>query len=262
MTGFSVDLSGRTALVTGASSGIGRAIALGLAASGADLVVHHHGEPDGAAATADEGRALGRRARVLEADFTVPGAAAAMAADAAPVDILVANAAIEVRCPWGEITEAHIEQHVSANFSALVALCQTLVPPMQARGWGRVVAIGSIMATRPRSETLVYAALKSAQRTAAEAIARDVAGAGVTVNIVSPGAVEIERTAERYADTAFRAAVTAKIPAGRPARPGDIVGPVLFLVSDAAAYVTGANIPVDGGWSIGDPPGANPGQAQ
>lgn len=265
MTGLSVSLERRTALVTGASSGIGRAIALGLAESGADLLIHHHGDAAGAAETAAEAGKLGRRAKVLEADFTEPGAALRLAQEAASqalVDIVIANAAIEVRCPWGEITDAHIERHVSANFSALVSLCQVMVPPMAARGWGRVVAVGSIMASRPRAETLVYAALKSAQLTAVKAMAREVAGRGVTMNVISPGAVEIERTRERYADPSFRAAVTAKIPAGRPATVDDLVGPALFLASDAAAYVTGANIPVDGGWSIGDPPGALPATAQ
>jgi NAD(P)-dependent dehydrogenase (short-subunit alcohol dehydrogenase family) len=86
-----------------------------------------------------------------------------------------------------------------------------------------------------------------------------VARHGVTMNVVSPGAIETERTAKRYADPEFRKAVTAKIPAARPGTPGDVVGPVLFLCSDEAAYVTGADIPVDGGWTIGDAPGALPG---
>ncbi|WMS42244.1 SDR family oxidoreductase [Acuticoccus sp. MNP-M23] len=265
MIGLAVPLDGRTALVTGANAGIGRAIALALAANGANLIVHHHGDPEGATGTAASAEKCGRKVQVLAADFTEEGAARALADDAAAagrVDILVANAAIEVRCPWDEITDTHIDRHVSANFSALVAMCQRLLPPMTAAGWGRVIAIGSIMASRPRAETLVYAALKSAQLTAIQAMAREVAGRGVTMNVISPGAVEIERTAERYADPAFRAAVTAKIPAGRPAGVDDLVGPALFLASDAAGYVTGANIPVDGGWSIGDPPGTLPGPAQ
>ena len=84
-------------------------------------------------------------------------------------------------------------------------------------------------------------------------------GMGVTMNVVSPGAIEIEKNAARYADAAFREAVVAKIPAGRPGLPEDVAGAVLFLCSDAASYITGADIPVDGGWTIGDPPGVSSG---
>jgi NAD(P)-dependent dehydrogenase (short-subunit alcohol dehydrogenase family) len=118
------------------------------------------------------------------------------------------------------------------------------------------------MACRPRAETVVYASLKAAQLTAVRAIARDVAPHGVTMNVVSPGAIETEATAARYEDAAFRQAVAAKIPVGRHGRPDDLVGAFVFLCSDAARYITGANIPVDGGWTIGDAPGALPGASE
>lgn len=261
MTAGRFSLAGRRALVTGASSGIGRAIAVGLAEQGAKLLLHHFGDAAGAAETSR----LAGGAPVLEADFTRDGAAAALAADVlaghGPVDILIANAAIERRAPWDEISAAQVAAHFSANFLSLIALTQKLVPAMAGRGWGRVVATGSVMAARPRAETVAYAALKSAQLTAMRAIAREVAPHGVTMNVVSPGAIEIEKNADKYADPAFRRAVVAKIPAGRPGRAEDLVGPVLFLCSEAAAYVTGVNIPVDGGWTIGDAPGALPGEA-
>lgn len=254
-------LEGRRALVTGANSGIGRAIALGLAEMGAAVVLHHFDDAAGAAAVAGQ---IGD-APVFEADFTQSGAAAALArkvlAEAGPVDILIASAAVEKRGAWTGISEAHIGEHVTANFLSLISLLQAFVPPMQQRGWGRLVAIGSVMAARPRAETVTYAAIKSAQATALKAIARDVAAAGVTLNIVSPGAIEIERNAARYADPQFRNAVVAKIPAGRPGLPEDVAGAVLFLCSSAASYITGADIPVDGGWTIGDPPGVLPGTA-
>lgn len=258
-------LAGRRALVTGANSPIGSAIALGLAGQGADLVLHHFAGAHAANRLAGEVQGLGRKAAVVEADFLdadgVGSFAGRVAADHGPIDILVACAAVERRQPWAETTPRHVEAHVAANFTALITLAAVLVPPMAERGWGRVVAIGSVMAARPRSETVAYAATKAAQLTAVRAIARDVAARGVTMNVVAPGAIETEHTAERYSEPAFRRAVTAKIPAGRPGLPGDVVGPVLFLCSDAAAYVTGALIPVDGGWTIGDAPGALPGEA-
>jgi 2-deoxy-D-gluconate 3-dehydrogenase len=261
MSGARFSLAGRRALVTGANSGIGRAIALGLSEMGATLVLHHFGDPAVAAETARAANG----APVFEADFTQPGAAERLAnkvlAAHGPIDMLIANAAIERRLRWTEISDAHVEAHLSANFMSLIGLSQKLVPPMTERGWGRVVCIGSVMAARPRAETVIYAALKSAQFTALRGIAREVAPRGVTMNVVSPGAIEVEKNAERYADPDFRRAVVAKVPAGRPGKPEDIVGAVQFLCSDAAAYITGINLPVDGGWTIGDAPGALPGEA-
>jgi NAD(P)-dependent dehydrogenase (short-subunit alcohol dehydrogenase family) len=256
---FSV--AGRRALITGASSGIGRAIARGLHEMGAKVVLHHFGDPAGAAETA---RSVSD-ATVYDADFTRPGAAERLGRDVlsqcGAVDILVANAAIERRIAWTALSERRLADHVSANLLSLIALSQAFVPPMQERGWGRVVAIGSVLAERPRSETLAYASAKAAQLVAVRAIARDVARMGVTMNVVSPGAIQIEKNAARYADATFREAVVAKIPAGRPGLAEDVAGAVLFLCSDAASYITGADIPVDGGWTIGDPPGVLPGES-
>jgi NAD(P)-dependent dehydrogenase (short-subunit alcohol dehydrogenase family) len=255
-------LGGKRALVTGASSGIGRAIALGLAEHGAKLVLHHFGDANGAASTA---KGVGDDTPVLEADFTDTAAASAFADDVlskhSPIDILIANAAIERRTPWEAATPEHVEAHIAANFTSLLTLTCKLVPAMAERGWGRVVATGSVMAARPRAETVVYASIKAAQLTAIRAIGRDVARRGVTMNVVSPGAIETEATAHRYVDPDFRRAVVAKIPVGRQGRADDLVGAFVFLCSNAASYITGANVPVDGGWTIGDAPGALPGEA-
>jgi NAD(P)-dependent dehydrogenase (short-subunit alcohol dehydrogenase family) len=262
MSAARFSLEGRRALVTGASSGIGRAIAIGLAEHGADIVLHHFGDSDGAAKTAKD---IGRGTPVLEADFTDAAAVGKLAEDAlsrhGPIDILIANAAIERRLPWRDAAPAHVEAHVAANFTSMLTLARKLVPAMAERGWGRVVATGSVLAARPRAETIVYASMKAAQLTAIRAIGREVAARGVTMNVVSPGAIETEASAQRYADAAFRRAVVAKIPAGRQGRPDDLVGAFVFLCSDAASYITGADIPVDGGWTIGDPPGMLPGEA-
>lgn len=260
MTADRFSLAGRRALITGASSGIGRAVAIALAQHGASIILHHHGDPEGARETA---AAIGGEVEIVTADFTDGNSTSTFMDSIADrhghIDILVSNAAIERRRRWEDVDGQHLQDHVAANFSSLLTLAARLVPAMAKRGWGRVVATGSVMANRPRAETVVYASLKAAQLTAIRALGREVAAQGVTMNVVSPGAIETEATADRYMDAAFRKAVAAKIPAGRHGQPDDLVGAFVFLCSDAARYITGADIPVDGGWTIGDAPGALPG---
>lgn len=255
-------LSGRWALITGANTGIGRAIALGCAHSGADVVVHHHGDQAGANEVVAAIVAMGRQAKSLELDFSdsqaTSQAAKMLAASEPPIDILILNAAIEQRADWTDIDADLIHRHVSVNYTASLLLLTKLVPAMSARGWGRVVAIGSVLASRPRSETAIYASLKTAQLTALRAIARDVAKRGVTVNVVSPGSILTGRSAEALSDAATLEMVKRKIPANRIGQPEDCVPPVLMLCSDPAGYITGADIPVDGGWHIGDAMGPLP----
>lgn len=252
-------LAGRRALVTGASGDIGRALVLGLAGAGADIALHHCAMAEAAKAVAAEVAALGRRAQVYEADFTRPGAARRLAGavlSEGAVDILISNAAVERRSDWTAIDPGDFAAMVSVNFAAFLDLAAVLAPPMAARGWGRIIATGSVLAARPRVETIVYASLKAAQACAMRALARELGGSGVTVNVISPGAVETARMADQYANPDFRAIVTAKLPVGRPALPADCAGPVVMLCSDAGGYVTGANIPIDGGWTAGDAPAA------
>jgi NAD(P)-dependent dehydrogenase (short-subunit alcohol dehydrogenase family) len=256
-------LEGRRALVTGANSDIGAAIARGLGELGADLVLHHFGAREETERFASGLRRTGCNTQVVEADFldveSVAPFAATLLRDHGPIDIIVSCTAVERRKPWSQVRAADFQEHLAAGVTALISLCSVLVPPMCDRGWGRVVAIGTVLSDRPRAETIPYAAAKSAQLTAIRAMARDVGPHGVTMNVVSPGAIETQRMASRYADPDFRKTVTAKIPMRRPGRPDDVVGPVLMLCGDAGGYVTGVNIPVDGGWTTGDAPGGLPG---
>ncbi|PRY22189.1 3-oxoacyl-[acyl-carrier protein] reductase [Aliiruegeria haliotis] len=251
---------GRRVLVTAGDTGIGRAVALAFAGQGADLVVHHFSNSKSAEAVADAARGLGVAVSVLEADLTQPGAAGSLARavlSEGPVDIAVINAAIERRCDWNELSEASIANHVAANFTATIALAQALVPGMRAKGWGRIIATGSIMAARPRAETLAYAALKSAQLTAVAALAREVGRDGITVNVVSPGSIETDRSRAALADPEVQRTVIAKVPVGRIGTPEDCVPAYLMLAAEESGYITGVNIPVDGGWSAGDALAAN-----
>lgn len=243
-----LDLSGRTALVTGASRGIGRAIAEALAGAGATVVVH------GAAEHADEARDVAAglpRGAALAMDLGAPGSGRALAeAMSAPADILVLNAAVEIRAPWAAVLPADADLQLAVNLREQLALLQAVVPGMAARGWGRVLAIGSVQSARPHPEMIVYAATKAALVSMVRNLARQVAVDGVTANVLSPGAIETQRNAAALADPAYRDAVLRAIPAGRLGRPADCAGLALFLCSDASAYVTGTEMRVDGGMSL------------
>ena len=253
-------LADRRAFITGANTGIGRALALGCARHGADVLVHHLGDEPGARQVAQEIEGLGRRSAIRELDLAdrdgTLAAAEDLSEDPEPIDILILNAAIEYRRPWTEIDADFVEAHVAVNLTASLVLVTHLVDAMARRGWGRVIAIGSILAARPRAETAVYASLKAAQLTALRSIAREVASHGVTVNVVSPGSILTERSREALSQPATRRMVESKIPVGRIGQPEDCVPAVTMLCSPEASYITGADIPVDGGWHIGDSVGA------
>jgi glucose 1-dehydrogenase len=250
----SFDLTGRVALVTGARREIGRAIALGLASLGADIAVHHAGpaEAQDAAEVVREAEALGRRAVAFAADFTEPAAglhlADAVAAAFGRVDILVLNASIEHLETFGAISAANFDRQIAVNLGASLDLMQTLVPPMAARGWGRVVTIGSVQQVRPHPAMFVYAGTKAAQLNWAMNLALQFARHGVTVNNLAPGAIATARN--RAQIEANGAAMVERIPAGRLGRPDDLVGAAMLLCSDAGSYINGVDLFVDGARAI------------
>lgn len=245
-------LDGRTALVTGARREIGRAIAEGLGAVGARVAVHHAGTDEEARDAADAVAAIGGGARAFGADFARPGAAEALAAEVTAafgrVDILVLNASIEILQPVGAIDRAAYERQMEINVWSTLALLQALVPPMGARGWGRVVTIGSVQQISPAAEMMVYAGYKALQHNWAINLARQFTREGVTVNNLAPGLIATARNADQIAARGEQ--MKARVPAGRMGRPDDLVGAALLLCSDAGAYISGANLFVDGGRSV------------
>ena len=249
------DLTGRVALVTGARREIGRAIATGLAGLGARLAVHHRGTPD-EQADADAAvaaiRAAGGNAQDFPADFAEPGAGAKLAGavtDAfGAVDILVLNASIELVEGFEEITGEHFERQVNVNLRSTFELLQGLVPKMAARGWGRVVTIGSVQQQRPHPRMFVYAGSKAMQHNWVRNLSRQYGRQGVTVNNLAPGAIATARNAAQL--TTERGAIEARIPVGRVGTPADLVGAAMLLCSDAGSYINGADIYVDGGLGI------------
>lgn len=249
------DLHGRTALVTGARREIGRAISLGLASQGARLAVHHAGTAEEAHDAADVVQTIesvGGTAQAFAADFAADDAGKQLAADVlaafGTVDILVLNASIEIPEDYRAIDRAHFDRQIAVNLRSALELLQLLVPPMGERGWGRVVAIGSVQQELPHPQMLVYAGTKSAQANWIRVLAREFGGRGVTANNLAPGAILTARNREQMARKAE--AIVQRIPTGRLGTPNDLVGAALLLCSDAGAYINGANLFVDGGRHI------------
>jgi NAD(P)-dependent dehydrogenase (short-subunit alcohol dehydrogenase family) len=246
-------LDGRTALVTGARREIGRAIALALGGAGARVAVHHAGDAEAGDAARVVGELAG--AAAFAADFSRPGAGAMLAREVVAtfghVDILVLNASVEIPQPFEAIGDAEFDTQVAVNLRATLDLLQALVPAMAARGWGRVLTIGSVQETWPLPSMLVYAGSKSMQHTWGLALARQYGAHGVTVNNLAPGAIETARNRAQLADPVARQALLERIPARRFGTPDDLAGAALLLCSDAGAYINGANLNADGGRMMG-----------
>ncbi len=244
-------LNGRTALVTGARREIGRAIALILAGAGARLAIHHAGteeEARDAAGVVAEIQGQGGEARAFGQDFAVDDAGTSLAAAVtawAPIDILVLNASIELPEDVTTINRERFDRQIAVNLRTTLELMQALVPPMAARGWGRVVTIGSVQQVRPHPQMLVYAGTKAAQLNWTMNLARQYGPHGVTVNNLAPGAIRTARN--RTQMETEEATLVQRIPAGRLGRPDDLAGAALLLCSDAGSYINGANLYVDGG---------------
>ncbi len=244
-------LMGKTALVTGSSRGIGRAILLGLAEHGANVALHYRGAAAEAQKTVEHARKYGVKANAFAVDLAEPGAAqrlySLVTQEFGPIDILVSNASVQIRRPWAEITAAEFDLQVSVNLRASMELMQLVIPGMMERRWGRVITVGSVQQLHPHPEMLVYAATKAAQCNMVMNLSRQVARYGVTVNNLSPGTIETDRNTEVLANAAYRAQVLDRIPAQRLGQPEDCVGVALLLCSEAGSFITGIDLTVDGG---------------
>jgi 3-oxoacyl-[acyl-carrier protein] reductase len=245
--------NGRVALVTGSSRGLGSEIARRLAGDGHAVAVNDsHGGPD-AAMVADAIRDAGGVAGAFGADVTdetaVTGLVEAVADALGPVDVLVVNATgAQPEAPLTDVSWADHLQQLEFFVKSPVLLARALVPGMAARGFGRIVQIDSEVADRPPPGRSAYATAKSAQIGMTRAWARELAPHGITVNAVAPGFVPVERHDD--VPDEIRMAYVASVPAGRIGSREDIAAAVSFLASDAAGFVTGQRIVVDGGRSL------------
>lgn len=246
-------LSGRVALVTGAARGIGLAIATRLAEAGAHAIIHDRDAGAADAATADL-QAQGLAASALIADLAEDAAPAVMAAElkakGREPDILVLCASVEILESWDAVSEAAIAAQTAINLHATMRLLQAFLPGMLARGFGRVIAIGSVQEARPNPSHFYYAATKAAQTSMILNLARTTQAPDVTFNIVKPGAILTDRNRSVLAQPGRGQQVLARIPLGRLGRPEDCAGVALLLCSPEGSYLNGAEIAVDGGMRL------------
>lgn len=226
------DLTGKVALVTGSTRGIGKAIGDAFEECGAKVIRHNTKVCDLA-----DPAALDAWFDALEKDGSMP-------------DILVANASIQAKIPWTEFPLGEAQKEMQVNFFATLRMFQRCHAKMKAQKWGRMIVVGSVNERRPHPDMCVYAATKSAQENLVRGIARQVAADGITVNNLCPGVFATDRNKDALADPAYGAAVNAAIPMHFAAMPEDAAGAALLLASDAGRYITGATIMVDGGLSI------------
>ncbi|MBX5435598.1 MAG: SDR family oxidoreductase [Alicyclobacillaceae bacterium] len=242
-------LSGQVAIVTGASRGIGRAIALALAEAGAQVVVNYRRSRAEARQVVERCEALGVRALAVAADVSNPGEVKALAQAArtlGTVSILVNNAGVAatgllLETPldtWREVIDTHL--------TGAFLCCRAVLPGMIRQGYGRIVNISSVWGMVGAANEVAYSAAKGGVIAFTKALAKEVARAGVTVNAVAPGAVATDMLSSLQPDE--QEAIAAETPVGRIGRPEDVAHAVLYLVSPGSSFVTGQVLSPNGGW--------------
>jgi NAD(P)-dependent dehydrogenase (short-subunit alcohol dehydrogenase family) len=245
------NLSGKIALVTGGSKGLGKAMARGLAEAGADIVISSRNENELRPALDEILQGTGRRGRLVVADMGRRDEAVRLAKTAIDqmgrIDILVNNAGTNVPQPIDEISDAEWDRVLETNLSSIMVLTRALVPPMKARRWGRIVHISSVMAFVSKAGRNIYSATKAALVGLARASALDLGTYGITVNCIAPGPFLTDLPGRLLSEQEKQefAKTTAL---GRWADPKELVGPILLLASEAGSYITGETLVVDGGF--------------
>jgi NAD(P)-dependent dehydrogenase (short-subunit alcohol dehydrogenase family) len=246
-------LTGRRALVTGGSKGLGKVIATALAQAGADVAVVSRTQRDCAAAAEEISRTTGRRAVPITGDVTIALDVERVASEAeqalGPVDVLVNNAGINIRGAAEELSERDWDAVVDVNLKAPFLLSRRLGPRMRERGWGRVVNLGSILSVIALPGRAPYAAAKAGLLNLTRVLALEWAGSGVTANALCPGPFGTEMNKPLLEDPEKYRAFVAKIPVGRWGELHEVAGAALFLASEASSFVTGTALFVDGGWT-------------
>lgn len=236
----------KTALVTGSTQGIGYAIAERLVREGFRVIVHCSRDIEKAERIKRE---IGAHAAVV-CDLSDAAEVEALREKTGAVDVLILNASVQYKQKWQNITEQEMRKQIEVNLVSTLRLMQAYYPTMKANGYGRIITVGSVNQHRQHPELSLYAATKCAVMSLVRNIAKEVAPFGLTVNNVSPGAISTPRNAEALSDAATCAKVLASIPMGRVGTPEDCAGIVALLAGADGAYITGADIQVDGGMSL------------
>ena len=246
------DLTGKVALVTGGSQGLGKAMARGLAEAGADIVISSRSEEKLKSALAEILAGTGRKGAYFVADMNDRGQVQKLAKQAVEkfgrIDILVNNAGSNAPQPIDQIKDADWDRIIELNLNSVMVLTRALVPQMKARKWGRIIHISSILGFISKGGRNSYSATKRAVIGLAQASAIDLGHDGITVNCIAPGPFLTDLpmsvlTKAQQDEFAERTAM------GRWGKPEELVGPVLLLASDAGSYITGTTLLVDGGFT-------------
>ncbi|GAA1166043.1 3-oxoacyl-[acyl-carrier protein] reductase [Kitasatospora gansuensis] len=246
-------LQGRTALVTGAATGIGAATAKALAAAGAAVAVAHHAQIGQARTVLEAVRRAGTDGIEISADLTDTDTVARMAdqirSELGPVDILVNNAGAYPRLAWADTDEAAWAAALEINLTAHYRTCHAFTPGMIERGWGRIINVSSVNARIGRVGLTAYSAAKAGLLGLTPALARELGPHGITVNTVVPGAIQVD--AENALPAHHRARPQEQVArqcVPRRGQPEDVAAAVAFFASPAASFISGQSLHIDGGW--------------
>jgi gluconate 5-dehydrogenase len=244
------DLSGKTALITGSSRGLGRAMAEGLAAAGASVIINGSDSrrvaEAVAAMTAQEMKATGSVFNVTD-EAAIKAAFERFDAAGTAIDILVNNAGIQFRKPMVELETADWQRVIDTNLTSAFVLGREAARRMIQRGHGKIINIGSLMSGLGRATVAPYTAAKGGIKSLTQAMTAEWAGSGIQANAIGPGYMITEMTKTLIDNPAFNTWVTGRTPSGRWGKPEELVGTAVFLASAASDYVNGQIIYVDGG---------------
>jgi NAD(P)-dependent dehydrogenase (short-subunit alcohol dehydrogenase family) len=245
------NLTGKVALVTGGSKGLGKAMARGLVEAGADVVITSRHENELRAALDDILEGTERRGRFVVADMASRDQVQHLARTALEqmgrVDILVNNAGTNVPQPVDQVRDEDWDRVLEINLSSVMALTRALVPQMKERRWGRIINIASVMSFVSKPGRGGYSATKAGLLGLTRAWALELGGCGITANCIAPGPFLTDLPA-RLLSQAEKDEFSRMTALGRWGKPEELVGPALLLASDAGSYITGETLVVDGGW--------------